>query len=83
MYGFIRFRKDKEVNIYRKLLSCVYVCYIAGLICLVVGFDLIGIFWYELFYHTDSGVEISWFSVNLTSYLIFLNILEEKTLVTS
>lgn len=62
IYGFIKFRKDKETNIYRKIFSCVYVCYIAGLICLVVGLDLMGILWYELFYHMDSGAEISWFS---------------------
>lgn len=39
IYGFIKFRKDKGTNIYREIFSCVYVCYIAGLICLVVGFD--------------------------------------------
>lgn len=62
IYGFIRFRKDKETPISRKFFPCVFVCYITGLICLVVGLDLMRIFWYELFYPMDSNVEIGFFS---------------------
>ena len=40
IYGFIKFRKDKETPISRKLFSCAFVCYITGLVCLVVGLDL-------------------------------------------
>ena len=31
VYGFVRFRKDKETHIGRKLFSCLFVCYITGL----------------------------------------------------
>lgn len=61
IYGFIRFRTDKETPISRKLLSCTFVCYMTGLVCLVVGLDLMNIFWYKLFYHMDPGRTIGWF----------------------
>lgn len=61
IYGFIRFRTDKETPIGRKLFSCAFVCYITGLVCLVVGLDLMNIVWYKLFYHMDPGRTIGWF----------------------
>ena len=61
IYGIIRFRADKETPISRKLFSCAFACYITGLMCLVVGLDLMKIFWYKLLYHMDSGITISWF----------------------
>ena len=32
IYGIIRFVKDKESPVSRKIFSCVFVCYITGLI---------------------------------------------------
>ncbi len=32
IYGFVRFRTDKETPISRKLLSCTFVCYMTGLV---------------------------------------------------
>lgn len=61
-YGFIRFRADKETSFSRKLFSCAFVCYITGLLCLVVGLDLMNIFWYKLFYRGDPGRTIGWFA---------------------
>ena len=61
IYGFIKFRTDKEMPIRRKLFSCVFACYVTGLVCLVVGLDLMNIFWYKLFYHMDPGRTIGWF----------------------
>lgn len=61
IYGFIRFRKDKETPMSRKLFSCAFACYITGLVCLVVGLDLMHIFWYDLFYPWNSGITIGWF----------------------
>lgn len=67
VYGFIRFRKDKKTPISKKLFSCTFVCYLTGLFCLVIGFDLMHIFWYNLLYPMDSAREICWFrgSINL------------------
>ena len=62
VYGFIRFRNDRETALRGKALSCVFVCYIAGLICLVIGLDLMGVLWYRLLYHMDPGRDIRWFS---------------------
>ena len=61
IYGVIRFRTDKETPISRKLLSCTFACYVTGLVCLVVGLDLMHIFWYNLLYPMDSGITIRWF----------------------
>lgn len=61
IYGIIRFRKDKTTPVSRKVFSCAFVCYVTGLVCLVIGLDLMGIFYYNLFYPMDSGREIRWF----------------------
>ncbi len=61
IYGIIRFRKDKTTSVGRKIFSCAFVCYITGLACLVIGLDLMGIFYHNLFYPFDSGREIRWF----------------------
>lgn len=61
IYGIIRYRKNKEIPISKKLFSCAFVCYITGLVCLVLGLDLMRIFWYQMFYHMDSGITIDWF----------------------
>lgn len=60
VYGFIRFKKDKETPIFRKVLSCVFVCYMTGLVCLVIGLDLMNMFWYKLLYRMDPGFTINW-----------------------
>lgn len=67
IYGVIRFRKDKETPVSRKIFSCVFVCYLTGLVCLVIGLDLMGICYYKLFYHRDPGREFWWFdgAINL------------------
>ena len=61
VYGFIRFKKDKETPIFRKVFSCVFVCYMTGLVCLVIGLDLMNMFWYKLLYRMDPGFTINWF----------------------
>lgn len=61
IYGVVRFRKDKDTPISKKLFVCAFVCYITGLICLVVGLDLMNIFWYKLIYRMDPGRTILWF----------------------
>ena len=62
IYGLIKFWADKETPLGNKLFSCVFICYITGLVCLVVGLDLMNIFWYKLLYHMDSGKNIAWFA---------------------
>lgn len=62
IYGVVRYRKDRQMPIGRKLASCLFVCYMTGLVCLVAGLDLMNMFWYGLFYHADSGTVIRFFS---------------------
>lgn len=73
VYGAIRFRKETEKPLSRKVFSCAFVCYLTGLVCLVIGLDLMGIFYYELFYSVDSGREIRWFggAIDLVPDLLF------------
>lgn len=73
IYGIIKFRKDKKTPICKKIFSCILVCYITGLICLVLGFDLMHIFWYNLFYPMDSGITINWFGGVIDLIPDFLN----------
>lgn len=41
--------------------KALFVCYITGLICLVIGHDVLNVFWYTLIYHMDSGHSIPMF----------------------
>lgn len=61
IYGLIKFRRDKNTPRSKKIVSCIFVCYITGLICLVLGLDLMHVFYYNLFYSFESGTSINWF----------------------
>lgn len=80
VYGFVRFRTDKEMTISRKLFSCMFVCYLTGLVCLVIGFDLMNIFWYKLFYGMDPGRTIDWFGGEIDFVPDFLNNISGETI---
>lgn len=51
-----RFRKEKGVSTAQKFFSCLFVCYLTGLVCLVAGLRFLQIFWYTLLYRAPSGV---------------------------
>lgn len=80
VYGFVRFRKDKETTVISKLSSCVFACYVTGIVCLVVGLDLMNIFWYNLFYHTDPGRTIGWFTGAIDLVPDFFNNISGETI---
>ncbi len=80
IYGFVRFGKDTEKSISRKLFSCVFVCYVTGLVCLVVGLDLMNIFWYKLLYHMDPGKTIGWFGGVIDLVPDFFNDISSETI---
>lgn len=61
VYSVLRFRGDRATPLGRKVFCCAFVCYLAGLVCLVLGLDLMGIFYYRLFYHMEPGREVRWF----------------------
>lgn len=80
IYGFVWFRKDKVTPIRRKLFSCVFICYITGLVCLVIGLDLMRIFWYNLLYSMDSGITINWFGGEIDLIPDFFNNISGETI---
>ena len=80
IYGFIRFRADKATPVSKKLFSCIFVCYITGLVCLVVGLDLMRIFWYNLFYPWNSSTTINWFGGEFDFALDFINNISGETI---
>ena len=80
LFGFVRFRTDKETPISRKLFSCAFVCYIMGLVCLVVGLDMMNILWYKLLYHMDPGRTIAWFGGDFDLMPDFFNNISSETI---
>ena len=80
IYGIVRFRADKKTSISRKLFSCAFVCYITGLVCLVVGLDLMNIVWYKLLYHMDPGRTIGWFGGDFDFAIDFINNISGETI---
>ena len=80
IYGIIRFRKDKETHFSRKFFSCAFVCYITGLVCLVVGLDLMHIFWYNLFNPWNSSTTINWLGGEFDFALDFFNNISGETI---
>lgn len=80
IYGYFKFRKDTTTPINNKIFSCLFVCYITGLICLVVDLDLMINIWYWLIYHRDSGHSISWFNGDFDFVLDFLNNISGETI---
>ena len=57
VYAVVKFRHDQETPLYRKISAVLFVCYLAGLICLVLAFDLIWNMWYRLLYHMEIHTE--------------------------
>lgn len=57
----VRYRKDRETALSQKIWNCTFVCYLTGLVCLVLFLDVMGIAWYRLIYHMDSGKSIRFF----------------------
>ena len=80
IFGIIRFRKDKETPVSRKLFSCAFVCYITGLVCLVVGLDLMHTFWYNFFYPWGSSTTINWFGGEFDFALDFFSNISGETI---
>ena len=64
VYGIIRYRKDRETPLIRKILSSAFVCYMTGLFCLVTLIKPIGALWYYIFYHQSGGFDIRFFTLD-------------------
>ena len=62
------------------MFSCAFICYITGLVCLVVGLDLMHIFWYNLLYPMNSGITIIWFGGTFDLVPDFFNYISGETI---
>lgn len=62
IYFWVKARQTGGRFLGPTLLSTLFVCYITGLLCLTLFFDLMGVAYYFLFYHQPSGRHIQWFS---------------------
>lgn len=80
IYWFIKLKKDKETSMSKKVFFCLFVCYITGLICLILGLDLINEFWYRLIYRMNSGNSIHWFNGDFDFTLDFINNISEENI---
>lgn len=61
IYWLIKYRNDKITKNSKKIFSTLFVVYITGLICLLLGIDLISNLWYRVLYHAESGNSIRFF----------------------
>jgi len=62
VYGIIRHHKKADLSKGKHIWSVLFVCYLTGLICLVLAVDVMGIIWYRLLYHMPSGRVIRMFA---------------------
>ncbi len=81
IYGLVRYRKDNTTPTYRKVFSCAFICYMTGLVCLVVGFEIMGIAWFELLYPMPSARSIGWFSGEFYFGIDFANHINGEVIV--
>lgn len=80
IYGLIKFKNDKRTQTRKKIFSCIFICYITGLICLTVGFDLMNIIWYRLLYHSDPGYSVNWFNGDFDFTIDFMRNIGGETI---
>ena len=62
IYGIIRHHQNAALSKSKRFWSVLFVCYLTGLICLVLALDVMGIIWYRLLYHMPSGLVIRMFA---------------------
>lgn len=51
----IRFNRDKQTKTSIKVFSALLVCYLVGLVCLTLLFDIVSDVWYRLLYRQEPG----------------------------
>ena len=61
VFALRRRGREPGVPVGKLVLPSLFVCYIAGLLCLTLFNDVLGILYYFLFYRMPSGRNIHWF----------------------
>ena len=62
IYVIVKRKRQPQLSPGRALLSALFVCYLAGLLCLTLFYYVLGDAYYWLFYHMSSGSGSHWFS---------------------
>lgn len=62
IYVIVKRKRQPQLSPGRALLSALFVCYLAGLLCLTLFYYVLGDTYYWLFYHMSSGSGSHWFS---------------------
>lgn len=62
IYVIVKQKRQPQLSPGRALLSALFVCYLAGLLCLTLFYYVLGDAYYWLFYHMPSGSGSYWFS---------------------
>lgn len=62
VFAVRRARRSPESSAGKLFLSSLFVCYLAGLLCLTLFYYILGDIYYFLFYHMPSGRGIHWFN---------------------
>lgn len=81
IYYFIKFKNDKKTKTSKKILSCMFVTYIVGLVCLTVGLDTMNIIWYKLIYNMDPGTKINWYKGDFNLGISFIKNLTKENIM--
>ena len=61
IWGFMKYKRDRNTPTLQIFFSCAFVCYLTGLVCLVLLIKVISVGWYHLLYHRSSGINIRLF----------------------
>ena len=62
VFAVRRARRTPGIPMGKVALPALFVCYVTGLLCLTLFYDVLGIVYYFLFYHMPSGRSIHWFN---------------------
>ena len=73
IFGIAKYKNDKQTSLSTKILSCAFIAYMTGLVCLVILLDVVRNCWYYVFYHMDSGIGIRFFTFDFNMIPDFWN----------
>jgi glycopeptide antibiotics resistance protein len=62
IFYFARYKNNKGIPKSKKIVNCLFVCYLTGLLELVLFFGIMRSIWYYLIYHKESGAGVSFFT---------------------
>lgn len=80
IYVIVKRKRQPSLSPGRTLLSALFVCYLAGLLCLTLFYYVLGDAYYRLFYHMSSGSGSHWFSFEYNFTPDFWNALTSERL---